>query len=138
MAESLKMSVILPVPAGRLYRAWLSGAEHSAFTGSKATVTAGVGVAFTAGDDYIQGTTLELEPNKRIVQSWRTTEFAASDQDSRLEVLLEETSQGTKVTLVHTNIPDGQAATYRQGWLDFYFMPMKQYFAPSPKAAKGK
>ena len=62
------------------------------------------------------------------MQAWRTTEFAPGDPDSRLEVLLEKTARGTKVTLVHTNIPAGQGPEYRKGWLDFYFKPMKEYF----------
>ena len=40
---------------------------------------------------------IPAEPNRRIVQAWRTTEFPSSGPDSRLEVLLEETEGGTKV-----------------------------------------
>ena len=34
----------------------------------------------------------------------------------------------TKLTIIHTSIPDGQGEGYRQGWLDYYFKPMKEYF----------
>jgi len=67
------------------------------------------------------GETLALEPSSRILQSWRTTEFSPEDADSSLEVLLEKAKGGTKVTLVHTNIPAGHGGEYRKGWLDFYF-----------------
>lgn len=49
-------------------------------------------------------------------------------EDSQVEVLLEESGGKTKVTLTHTNIPAGQAQGYEQGWHDFYFKPMKEYF----------
>ena len=126
--DSIRVSAVIPADPKAIYEAWMSSKGHGAMTGSGATVTARVGGKFTAGDGYISGTTLELEPGARIVQSWRTTEFAEEDPDSRLEVLLEKASGGTRVTLVHTNIPRGQGAEYRQGWIDFYFTPMKEYF----------
>ena len=133
MVESFKISAVIPAPAERVYKAWLSSKEHSAFTGSATKVSARVGGKFTASDGYIEGKTLELEPNKRIVQAWRTTEFSSADPDSRLELLLEETAKGTKVTLVHSGIPKGQGESYKQGWVDYYFEPMKQYFAAQTK-----
>jgi len=83
---------------------------------------------FTAWDGYIQGKNLELVPGRKIVQSWRTSEFPSRSPDSRIEILLEGTKSGTKITIAHTNIPDGQGEGYRQGWLDYYFKPMKEYF----------
>jgi activator of HSP90 ATPase len=46
-----------------------------------------------------------------------------------VEIILEEVSGGTKVTLIHTKIPDGQGESYKQGWDDFYFTPMRAYFS---------
>ncbi|HUI29978.1 MAG TPA: SRPBCC family protein [Candidatus Acidoferrales bacterium] len=128
MAQSFKISTTLPATAKRIYSAWLSGKEHAAFTGERARVDPKVGGRFTAFGDYIKGTNLELQPNKKIVQAWRTTEFPADGEDSRLEVTLERVDGGTKLTLTHSNIPDGQADSYKDGWKKFYFKPMKEYF----------
>ncbi len=128
MPESFKVSAVVPATPERIYRAWLASQEHSAMTSGKANVDPKVGGKFTAWDDYIQGMTIELEPYRRIVQSWRTTEFPNDSPDSRLEVLLEAAKGGTRVTLVHTNIPNGQGEEYKQGWRDYYFKPMKAYF----------
>jgi activator of HSP90 ATPase len=98
-------------------------------TGSSAKITARVGATFSAWDGYISGRTLEAKPSSRILQAWRTTDFADDEPDSSLEVLLEKARGGTKVTLVHTKIPAGHGAEYRKGWIDFYFTPMKEYFA---------
>lgn len=35
---------------------------------------------------------------------------------------------GTKVTFVHSDMPEEQVDSYRQGREDFYFKPMKAYF----------
>ena len=128
MPELIQLSIEIPVSARRIYEAWLNSEEHAAFTGGEATVDPNINGEYTAWDGYIQGKTIELEPYKRIVQTWRTTDFLESSPDSRLEVLLEEAEGGTKVTLIHSNIPQGQARLYEQGWKDFYFEPMKQYF----------
>jgi activator of HSP90 ATPase len=126
--EAFTLSAIIPASPGEIYNAWLSSEGHSAMTGSQAQVEARNGGGFKAWDGYIRGKTLELEPNRRIVQAWRTTEFPEDSPDSRVEILLEEVEGGTKITLVHTHIPDGQGDSYKQGWEDFYFTPMRAHF----------
>jgi activator of HSP90 ATPase len=89
----------------------------------------GSGGSFKAWDGYIWGKTLEVEPYRRIVQAWRTSEFPEESPDSRVEILLEESGGETKITLIHTDIPEGQGDSYKQGWEDFYFTPMRAYFS---------
>lgn len=126
--DKLKISDVIPAAPKAVYDAWLSSAGHTAMTGSAAKATSKVGGAFTAWDGYISGTNLELAPASRILQGWRTTEFPNDAPDSRLEVLLEEAKGGTKVTIIHTDIPQGQGPSYKQGWVEYYFKPMKDYF----------
>ena len=128
MKNGFRVSAVFPAKPSVLYKAWLSSTGHSAMTGSAAKATARVGGKFTAWDGYIFGRTLELEPDRRIVQAWRTSEFPDDAPDSRLEISLQETRSGTKVTITHTEMPPGQADSYKQGWEDFYFKPMKEYF----------
>lgn len=129
MTESISVSTVLPATPKQIYDAWLSSKGHSEMTGAEAKCTAKVGAAFTAWDGYIEGKNLELEQGKRIVQSWRTSEFPETAEDSRLEITLEKVKDGTKITLNHTNIPKGQGKQYKQGWHDHYFEPMKEYFS---------
>jgi activator of HSP90 ATPase len=129
--ESLTASAVIPGEPGAIYRAWMSSKGHTVMTGSRATVTARVGGKYTAWDGYISGTTRELEPGARIVQSWRTTDFASEAPDSRLEVTFTAVREGTRVTVKHSGLPPGSSAEYRRGWIDFYFKPMKAYFTSS-------
>ncbi len=129
MSESIEVSTHLPASPKRIYEAWLSSQEHSAFTGGTAVIDPKIGGKHTAWDDYIQGTTIELEPYRRIVQTWRTSEFPPDSPDSRLEVWLEKVKGGTQLTLRHTNIPDGQGKSYESGWAENYFEPMRKYFS---------
>jgi activator of HSP90 ATPase len=128
MKNRFTISEILPAKPAEIYEAWLSSEGHTAMTGSPAKVDGKVGGEFSAWDGYIFGKTLELMSDQRIVQTWRTSEFPDDAPDSHLEVLLEEVAEGTKITLSHSNMPGAQADSYRQGWEDFYFKPMKEYF----------
>jgi len=127
--ESFTVSAVLPASPERLYKAWLSTRQHTAMTGGKATIVAKVGGKHTAWDGYIEGVTLELDPNRRIVQTWRSAEFPSGAEDSRLELLLDPVEGGTKITLKHSHLPAGQGASYKQGWWDNYFDPMRAYFS---------
>jgi activator of HSP90 ATPase len=133
MAFEFTVSDVIPASPREIYDAWLSSRGHAQITGGQpATVSAIEGAPFSAWNGYISGRNIKLEPGRRIVQSWRTTEFADADPDSQIEILLEPVQRGTAVTLHHTNIPDRQTA-YRKGWQDFYFEPMKTYFNEASK-----
>ena len=127
--DSFTVSTVLPGTAQAIYKAWLSSKGHSEMTGGEAKCSARAGGKFTAWDGYISGKNLELVPGEKIAQSWRTTEFDEGDADSRLEVALAATKGGTKVTLKHSELPAGSGASYKDGWREHYFAPMKEYFA---------
>jgi activator of HSP90 ATPase len=133
---AIKFTVCATIPAAprAVYDAWISSKGHAAMTGSAAKATAREGGKFTAWDGYITGRNLKLVPERRILQAWRTTEFAGGDEDSRIDVQLEKAPGGTKLTLRHTNIPSGQS-DYKSGWKECYFEPMKAYFAKRPGSA---
>lgn len=128
MKETISVSDNFPIASEKLYSAWLNSKEHSLFTGSKAVVSKGLNRKFTAYDGYISGKNLILEPHKRIVQSWRATDFPDKHPDSFIEIVFDPKKGGTKVTLKHSGIPEGMGKDYKKGWKDFYFKPMKEYF----------
>jgi uncharacterized protein YndB with AHSA1/START domain len=143
--ETVRLTAVLPATADRVYAAWLDSAEHSKMTGGNAAVDPNVGGEHSAWDGYASGRTLELEPGRRIVQSWRTTDFPLGAADSRLEVHLLDVDEGRcEITLIHSDIPEGQGAKYDGGWREHYLLPMQKYFGkpakakPAPKKAGKK
>jgi uncharacterized protein YndB with AHSA1/START domain len=73
-----------PAKPADVFAAWLDSVAHGAMTGrGRAKIDPRVGGAHTAWNGYIQGETLELEPGRRIVQSWRTSEFPRHASRSR-------------------------------------------------------
>ena len=122
------LKTTIKASCAQIYTTWLSGAGHTKMTGGAAKITDKVGSKFTAWDGYIQGKNIALEPYGRILQSWRTTEFDEAEEDSQVELIMEEVDDQTELTLIHSNLPEN-GENYIQGWEDFYFIPMKSYFS---------
>jgi len=121
------VSSVINAPLETVFSAWLDSSTHSRMTGGAAKISPEAGASFTAWDGYIWGVNLEIEANKRILQSWRTSEFSDEEEDSRLEILFSEVDGGTEITLIHSNLPE-HGEQYKQGWQDHYFTPMRAYF----------
>jgi activator of HSP90 ATPase len=114
--------------AKEIYTTWLSSEGHTNMTGGAATISDKIGDNFTAWDGYIEGKNIELEPYKRILQAWRTSQFEEHEEDSQIEILLNEAGEQTELTLIHTNVPES-GEHYKKGWNNHYFQPMKVYFS---------
>jgi len=67
--------------AKEIYETWLSSEGHTKMTGEVANISDKIGDKFTAWDGYIEGKNIDLEPNKRIFQTWRTSQFNEEEQD---------------------------------------------------------
>ena len=116
------------VSAMDIYDAWLSSEGHTAMTGGEAKCSSLVGATFSAWDGYITGQNLELVPGKLIRQSWRSDQFDPGQPDSIVEIAFSKTETGkTLVSIKHSHLQDADLH-YKQGWLDYYFTPMKAYF----------
>jgi len=126
--KTIKQEVIVPATPVEVYEAFMDAEKHSAFTGSRATCDPRVGGKFTAWDEYISGKNLELEKGKRIVQEWITTDWPKNYPPSRLELNFKAVKEGTEISMIHSEVPAEQADDTKQGWIDFYWEPLKKYF----------
>lgn len=128
MAEQIERVAVIPAAPEAIFDAWVDAAGHAAMTGSPATSEPVPGGRFTAWGGYIQGTWESLERPGRIVMAWSTSEFPDGAPPSRVEVVLAPIDGGTEVAIRHSGIPDGQGASYHQGWLGHYLEPMATHF----------
>ena len=122
------LKIRIEATAKDIYTTWLNSEGHTKMTGGEAIVSDEIGDSFTAWDGYIEGRNIKLEPYKRILQSWRTSEFEVNENDSQIEILLVEVNGQTDLTLIHSNIPES-GEHYKKGWDTHYFKPMKAYFS---------
>ena len=137
MPYAFSLITRIPASAQEIYDAWLDSLTHSEMTRGEASMSDEVGAAVSAWDGYISGRNLDLVPGERIVQSWRTTQFADEHEDSIVTLTLEDVEGGTLLTLVHSDVPDGQTSYEKGGWEEHYFEPMKEYFANRKRGGVG-
>jgi len=127
MKTTFELREKFTVGPSTIYNAWLDSKGHSEMTGAEAICSNREGEGFTAWEGYISGKNIQLVQNKKIKQSWRTSDFNNRDEDSELIIEFQETAEGCELILTHNEIPEGQP-DYKQGWIDHYFSPMKMYF----------
>lgn len=115
----------------QVYDALLTTKEFRAFSGMAATINRVAGGTFSLFDGHILGRTLELVPNKRIVQAWRTVDWPAGVY-SIVRFELEARGTGTHLTFDHTGFPEAERASLAAGWDSHYWALLKKYFHESP------
>ena len=125
---TIRQSVTLRAKPLEVYEAFVDADKHSAFTGSRATGEARVGSEFSAWDGYITGKYIELEEGRRIVQEWATTEWPDGYPPSRFELSFKLVGGNTEVSMVQSSVPEELAEDLRNGWNEFYWEPLREYF----------
>lgn len=127
---TIKQTIIIPKATPKqVYDAYTDPKKHSEFTDSKATGKPVVGGKFSTWDGYIFGKYLELNDGQRVLQEWTTTDWEEGYGASKLELTFKVVPQGTEIIMVHVNVPKAQAEEIEGGWTEFYWEPLKEYFA---------
>jgi activator of HSP90 ATPase len=104
-----------------------AAAKSGAKLGDKPTeISREAGGAFTLFGGYITGRQIELVPNQRIIQAWRTATWNAGIYSiARFE--LTEHATDTKLVFDHTGFPEDQAQHLAIGWKINYWEPLAKY-----------
>jgi len=129
MPRTVTLAAVLPRPPARLYAMYLDPKQHAAFTGAPVKVAARAGARFEAFGGALTGTILQVVPNRLIVQSWRSTEFAKRDIDSTLILSFWRDAAGGRIELTHVNVADSDFAGVSEGWNKYYWMPWRAYLS---------
>ena len=123
--KNIRQTATFKASAHDIYEALMDSKKHATFTGGKAVISRKVGGKFNVFDGYAEGKNIELIPDKKIVQSWRASDWPEGVY-SQVTFLIEEVDGKTKLTFTQTGVPDEQYADISQGWRDYYWKPMKE------------
>jgi uncharacterized protein YndB with AHSA1/START domain len=136
-AESIHQEINFRASRKRVYEALtdakqfdkviqISGVMQSMHLGANpAEISREVGGEFTLFGGYITGRHVELVPNERIVQAWRTGGWAPGVYSiARFELV--EQGSGTKIVFDHTGFPKGEAEVLASGWKAHYWEPLEK------------
>lgn len=123
--KTIKQTVEIKADPNDVYKAYMDPKQHSKFTGASAKISPKVGGKFSVWDGYAEGENLELEPGKKIVQTWRASDWPEGAV-SKITIKLAKKGKGTKLTFTHTGVPADFVDDIKQGWIEYYWEPMKE------------
>ncbi len=135
--KTLEQTVTIPASPKEVYEALMHSKIHAKVTDAKATISSKVGGKITAYDGYITGKNKELILGKRIVQEWRASDWPKG-ATSTVTFSLSKVSAGTRIKFTHKNIPSEFFSDIKQGWEDFYWKPLQEWFSKKASVAKGR
>lgn len=125
--KTIKQTVKFKASAHSVYEALMDSKKHSKFTGGPAKISRKVGGKYSVYDGYAVGKNLELIPDEKIVQTWIASDWS-KEQVSQVVFEIESSKSGCTLSFVHSNVPEEQFSSIKQGWIDFYWNPMKEMF----------
>ena len=123
--KTIRQSVMFKASPHEVYEMLMDSKKHAEFSGSAAKISRKVGGKFEAYDGSLTGTNLELVPDEKIVQSWRGSDWPEGHY-SKATFSLKAVAGGTRLTFTQTGVPEDLYEDYRQGWIDYYWQPMKE------------
>jgi len=125
--KTLKQIIYFKIEPEYVYDAFMNPKKHSAFTGDSAKISPKAGGKFSVFGGYATGKNLELVKDKKIVQTWKASDWPAN-ADSKITLELMKDKKGTKLIFTQIHIPDDQYISIKQGWTDYYWNAMKKTF----------
>ncbi|HER08746.1 MAG TPA: ATPase [Bacteroides sp.] len=108
-----------------IYAALTNPFSIALWTGYDAVMKEEPGTEFSLFDGDIQGKNLSFEKDRRIVQEWY---FGDQEQESIVTLTLRPDKFYTRIELLHTRIPDDAFDEIREGWDNYYFGGLKEFF----------
>jgi activator of HSP90 ATPase len=108
-----------------VYNAIVKPLSIELWSGMSAVMEEIPGTEFSLFDGDITGRNIEFVPNEKIVQEWY---FGEEEEKSIVTIELKADKSYTTVELTHTNIPDEAFENMKEGWNEYYFGALKDYF----------
>lgn len=127
MSKTILQSVKFKVSPKTLFELYMDSKKHSEVTGARAVLSRKSGGKFSAYDRYIVGRNLLIIPNYLIIQTWGGKDFKKTDPDSILMLTFNKIRGGTRLDLVHANVPGHHYRGIKEGWNEYYWEKWRKY-----------
>jgi activator of HSP90 ATPase len=123
--KTIRQSARFKASPHEIYEMLMDSRKHAKFTGEKARISRKIGGKLTAYGGYIEGINLNLMPDRKIVQSWRGSDWPEGHY-SRATFSLKKIRNGSHLTFTQSGVPDQYYHDISQGWRDYYWKPMNE------------
>jgi len=98
------------------------------WSGYPAQMSTDPGSEFSLWEGDITGRNLEFIQDKKVVQEWY---FGDQAEKSIVIITIASDREYSLVTVEHTNIPDEEFDGIAEGWREYYFDAIKNFFNPN-------
>ena len=122
--KTIKQSVTFKAKAHAVYELLMDSKKHSVLAGDDAKISRKVGGKFSVGS-YIEGEQLELVPDEKIVQTWRYEDWPKGHY-SKATYSFRDMAGKTRMTFTQSGVPVKFYEDIKQGWIDYYWTPMRE------------
>ena len=122
---TIHQEIDFKAPPHRVYEALLDARQFTAFSGLPAKINREAGGTFSLFEGHITGRNVELVPDRRIVQAWRSDWPEGVYSIVKFELVPREA--GTRVVLDHAGFTEDQWEGLSSGWQEHYWGPLHKY-----------
>ena len=98
------------------------------WSGYPAQMSTEPGSEFSLWEGDITGKNLEFVENKKVVQEWF---FGNQSEKSIVAITISPDRENSLVTVEHSNIPDEDFKDISEGWREYYFDAISNFFNPN-------
>ncbi len=123
--KDYKKYYIIPATPEEIFIALTNPFTIELWSGYKAIMDDKEGTEFSLWEGDISGKNLEITKDKKIMQEWY---FGEQEEKSVVTIKIFEHKKGVQVELVHTNIPDEIYDNITEGWNEYYFGALQEFF----------
>ena len=122
--KQIRRSFVIKADKNEVFNALTNPLALELWTGYPAVMDSKPGTEFSLWEGDITGKNLEIIPGEKIVQEWF---FDDPENPSIVTIELENENKGTRIKLLHTNVPDEAYGNIDYGWKEYFFGAMKKY-----------
>jgi activator of HSP90 ATPase len=124
MPKLIRQTATFKASPHDVFEALMDSRKHAKFTGAPAKISRKIGGEFSVYGGGLSGKTIELVSDKKIVQEWRSDDWPEG-HFSHASFSLKQIKGGTQLSFYQSNVPDEHYDGIKQGWIDYYWKPMK-------------
>ena len=126
MDSEIHQTVTFAASPSVVYSLLVDQEKFAAFTSAPAVIDGREGGAFSTFGGQIEGWTLELIENERVVQAWRVAGWETGVYSvARFD--LQPSGGGCELTFRHVGYPSGTFEELSTGWHNMYWNPMTSF-----------
>jgi len=123
----IEQEILINTTPHEIYEAFMDSKIHSKFTESKAKISREIGGKVSVFEGSLNGKNVELNPDKKIVQTWRSEgENWPKGYYSTITLILEPVDTGTMIKFTQVDVPEGAYESVKEGWDTYYWEPLKE------------